>query len=247
MSSTADSSDKPMLRCTSCGMATEAACKCGVRYEIMRPGEAAERAVKAHPEKGDLTIANEIGVSDKTVARARKSTSTNVEVENPTTTNTRVGRDGRRRRMPNRRRQDKAMDKTEAARKIVRPLVEAGKAIQRDQLAKELGISPGTVQRAEMQERARLEGMNGDTKEKMVSIHVLIEKLVPLFERVRDQGTRHEALVSLSELRIIASEGRRLLDEWASDDETVRRVRGHVVPPKDPAKRKECRNDRLSL
>lgn len=139
------------------------------------------------------------------------------------------------------------MDKTEAARKIVRPLVEAGKAIQRDQLAKELGISSGTVQRAEMQERARLEGMNGDTKEKMVSIHVLIEKLVPLFERVRDQGTRHEALVSLSELRIIASEGRRLLDEWASDDETVRRVRGHVVPPKDPAKRKERRDDRLSL
>lgn len=246
MSSTADSSDKLMLRCTSCGMATEAACSCGVRYEIMRPGEAAERAVKAHPEKSDRAIADEIGVEKTTVLRARKSTGANAPVENPTT-NTRVGRDGRRRRMPNRRRQDKAMDKTEAARKIVRPLVEAGKAIQRDQLAKELGISSGTVQRAEMQERARLEGMNGDTKEKMVSIHVLIEKLVPLFERVRDQGTRHEALVSLSELRIIASEGRRLLDEWASDDETVRRVRGHVVPPKDPAKRKERRDDRLSL
>ena len=67
--------------------------------------------------------------------------------------------------------------------------------------------------------------------ETMVSVHVLIEELHPLFERVREQSQRHLAMLSKSELATIASEGKRLLDGWASDDPTVRRVRGRVVPP----------------
>ena len=91
--------------------------------------------------------------------------------------------------------------------------------------------------------------MQGAYQEKMVSIHVLIEKLSPLFDRVMAQSKAHRAALSHSELAIIASEGRRLLDNWASDDPTVRRVRGHVVPPKRPAPkgRKEKSHDGISL
>jgi hypothetical protein len=74
---------------------------------------------------------------------------------------------------------------------------------------------------------------------KAVSIQALIERLHPLFERVKVQSTKHVALISKTELAIIASQGQRLLDEWASGDETVRRVRGHVVPLKTPAEEKE--------
>ena len=75
----------------------------------------------------------------------------------------------------------------------------------------------------------------GAYTEKMVSIHVLIEKLSPLFDRILAQSKAHRAALSHTELAMVAGEGRRLLDSWASDDPTVRRVRGHVVPPKPPA------------
>jgi ParB-like chromosome segregation protein Spo0J len=73
---------------------------------------------------------------------------------------------------------------------------------------------------------------------KTISIHVLIEELVPLFERVKVQSTKHVALISKVELGFIAAEGRRLIDRWASDDDSVRRMRGHVVPLRHPAIRK---------
>lgn len=66
----------------------------------------------------------------------------------------------------------------------------------------------------------------------MVNIHILVNELVPLFNKVMSQAKRHPALVSQSELAMIAARGQRLLDKWASDDNTVRRVGGHVVPPK---------------
>lgn len=100
--------------------------------------------------------------------------------------------------------------------------------------AEGLGVSQQVVIRAVERERGRREG----STEKMISIHVLIETLHPLFERVREQSQRHLAQLSKSELAIIASEGKRLLDRWASDDPTVRRVRGHVVPP--TARQKEA-------
>jgi hypothetical protein len=51
----------------------------------------------------------------------------------------------------------KPSEKTEAARKAIREMGMAGKPINRDELAQELNVSAGTVQRAELQERARLE------------------------------------------------------------------------------------------
>jgi hypothetical protein len=102
-------------------------------------------------------------------------------------------------------------------------------------LAREAGVSPRAADNAlrtvKAVEQAKAQAFDGEI---MVSIHVLIEKLVPLFERVREQSKRHVGLISTGELLLIASEGQRLLDSWASGDEAVRRVRGHVVPPTRP-------------
>ena len=104
------------------------------------------------------------------------------------------------------------------------------------QLAKKAEVNPRSADNALRAAKAFEAGQTqGAYTEKMVSIHVLIEKLSPLFERVLAQSKAHRAALSHTELAMIAGEGRRLLDSWASDDPTVRRVRGHVVPPKPPA------------
>jgi hypothetical protein len=135
------------------------------------------------------------------------------------------------------------------AREIVRPLVAADEPTHAVRLAKHHGYSHVTFESAIIAERARLDafdevGLPDDDPlrlggkrvipGKTVSIHLLIEELGPLFKRIKDQSTRHLAALSKTELAMIASEGQRLLDGWASGDETVRRVRGHVVPPKRP-------------
>jgi len=83
----------PVLRakCSACG--TEATCECNAPY--VPAGERAAAAVAASPEKSNRAIAAEIGVSDKTVAAARKATA-----EHSAVPATRTGRDGKARRMP---------------------------------------------------------------------------------------------------------------------------------------------------
>ena len=135
------------------------------------------------------------------------------------------------------------------ARKIVRPIVAADEPALVNKLAKEHGFSHVTFEAAVLAERARLDafdevgvpdddprrfGAPNKTPGKTISIHLLIEELSPLFKRIKDQSTRHLAALSKTELSMIASQGQRLLDGWASGDETVRRVRGHVVPLKRP-------------
>ena len=66
--------------------------------------------------------------------------------------------------------------------------------------------------------------------EKMVSVHVLIEELLPLSERLLEQSKLHIAMLSRAEIAMVAGDIKRLIDKWASDDPTVRRVRGRVVP-----------------
>ena len=80
------------LRCTACGQLTEAKCSCGASYAYISPGELAAKAVKDSPGKSDRAIAEELGVSDRTVNRARASTATNDAVGK------RTGRDGKARR-----------------------------------------------------------------------------------------------------------------------------------------------------
>lgn len=82
------------LRCTSCGTTTDAPCACGVAYAYVPAGKRAEEALAENPQLSDRAIAEEIGVSDRTVNRARKSTATNVAVEK------RIGKDGKQRKMP---------------------------------------------------------------------------------------------------------------------------------------------------
>lgn len=112
------------------------------------------------------------------------------------------------------------------------------------------GLSPRNFDNALRAAKAFEAGQTqGAYTEKMVSIHVLIEKLSPLFERVLAQSKAHRAALSHTELAMVAGEGRRLLDSWASDDPTVRRVRGHVVP-QNPRRRKaerKIQNVRISL
>jgi hypothetical protein len=57
------------LICTGCGAETNATCNCGMEY---RPkSERAREAVEANPEKSNRAIAEEIGVDEKTVRKAR--------------------------------------------------------------------------------------------------------------------------------------------------------------------------------
>jgi hypothetical protein len=70
--------------------------------------------------------------------------------------------------------------------------------------------------------------------ETMVSLAEVTQKLVPLAKEVKEQSKRHIGLISTGRLTIIASEILRLLDLWASNDTSVRRVNGRVVPPKRP-------------
>jgi len=223
-----DQTTTMMLECSACGAKANAECACGVEY--VPAGTRAAAAIAKNPEKSDRAIAAEIGVSDRTINRARKTTATDVAVGTK-----RTGKDGRTRQVPQTKNSRRQMDmpKTDAVREAIRATVVAGKTIDRQAWAKKLSVSVATVQRAESAERGRLEGLrDGDSI--CISIHILIEKLVPLFERVREQSKRHVGLICQPELLLIASEGRKLLDLWASNDTSVHRVNGHVAPRKRP-------------
>ena len=64
-----DMSAKRWLVCIDCGTTMAAGCDCGSTYEPKQ--DMAVTALKRSPEKSDRAIAAEIGVSDRTVNRAR--------------------------------------------------------------------------------------------------------------------------------------------------------------------------------
>jgi hypothetical protein len=82
---------KGRLCCTECGRLADVAsgCDCGADYKYLSAGDLAAAAVKAHPDKSDRAIADEIGISAMTVgrARAKAATVTNVTVEKRTDKN----------------------------------------------------------------------------------------------------------------------------------------------------------------
>src|ERR1700735_5205387 len=90
------------LCCSECGAKAKASCQCDAAYVPARVYAA--KAVRAHPEKSDRTIAREIGVSDKTVAKARKATADKSAVGK------RIGRDGKTRKLPNKQMTPEAAD-----------------------------------------------------------------------------------------------------------------------------------------
>jgi hypothetical protein len=100
-----------MICCSKCGAKAKPGCNCGVAYV---PAHVfAAKAVAAHPEKSDRTIAREIGVSDKTVAKARKATAEKSAVAK------RMGRDGKARKLPNKRMTPEAADAMRARAEAV--------------------------------------------------------------------------------------------------------------------------------
>jgi hypothetical protein len=60
-------------------LACDAACNCGA--PLVPAWQRAAAAIAANPLKSDRAIAEELGVSDMTVGRARKSTATSVAVD----------------------------------------------------------------------------------------------------------------------------------------------------------------------
>lgn len=80
------------LVCPKCGI--HAACRCGVA-----PITRAAYAIQQNPEKSDRAIADEIGVGNATVSRARRDQST----VSRDAVQKRTGRDGRARRRPTRK------------------------------------------------------------------------------------------------------------------------------------------------
>lgn len=71
MSNIAKLSRPARLRCESCGATAEAACDCGVAY--VPAGQKAAAAIMANPGLSNRAIAQEIGVSNQTVMRARQA------------------------------------------------------------------------------------------------------------------------------------------------------------------------------
>jgi hypothetical protein len=71
-----------LLRCRKCGVEAKCACGCGVPYlpvipdwmkERAPPLERAANAIVADPGRSDRSIADELGINRRTVAKARKS------------------------------------------------------------------------------------------------------------------------------------------------------------------------------
>jgi hypothetical protein len=92
------------MDCSECGVEAAAACDCGAPY--IPAGVAAAKAVTAHPEKSDRAIAAEIGVSDKTVGKARRATAESSAVK------ARVGLDGIARKQPAKRKRGQRLVST---------------------------------------------------------------------------------------------------------------------------------------
>lgn len=79
------------MACTACGSEANASCNCGKPYVPKR--QQAREAIEANPRKSNRAIADEIGVGEATVRRARDETASGDAVE-------REGMDGKVRRLP---------------------------------------------------------------------------------------------------------------------------------------------------
>jgi transcriptional regulator with XRE-family HTH domain len=123
------------LRCSACGAAGEGSCNCGAPYVSART--LATEAVNANPQKSDRAIASEIGISWRTVGRARKRTGSNDPVEK------RVGRDGIARKMPEK--------KPTKAQETIAALKDSGLSAR--EIAAEAGVSPRYVDLVKQRER----------------------------------------------------------------------------------------------
>jgi hypothetical protein len=80
------------LRCTGCGATTDAPCKCGLPYELLRPSVAAELRLKETPELSSRAIAQQLDIGKDTVNRKRAQVAQNAP---PASKELRIGLDGK--------------------------------------------------------------------------------------------------------------------------------------------------------
>jgi hypothetical protein len=97
----------------------------------------------------------------------------------------------------------KTAPKTEAARLLIRPYVEAHKAIPRQQLMTECGVSAQPFKTAEQREYGRFEGLleaaqatNGGKKSGLVSLDELKSELAPIIEAMKREGVKDPVCIA---------------------------------------------------
>jgi hypothetical protein len=154
---------KPRLHCTICHAEGPAPCGHSASHYITAAQAKERRKEFAHDlYRQGLTqeqIAERLHVSQDTIKRDLADFDLTKIVNSPRPKTARNPKGAGRRKGTKGKRKKQASPKHDKARDVVRPLVEAGEAINRDKLAAEHGLTHGAIQRAEIAERARLEAM----------------------------------------------------------------------------------------
>jgi hypothetical protein len=141
------------LVCSKCGASGEMQCNCGVSFvreaNLTRKGDQVAEALRdpANARKSNVRLAEELGVDEGTVRKARQPTSENSEVEK------RVGRDGKARKAP----RERSRPVEDRARAVMRERVETGQPINARKVSAEQGFSHWAGEQAAAAERAAKE------------------------------------------------------------------------------------------
>jgi hypothetical protein len=133
------------LECVKCHATVEAKCNCGAGYKAVRAGAATDAAIAdpANQEKSNRVLAEEIGVGEATVRRARKAGASNDAPKK------RTGKNGVAQSTTKRKPGPSQTDKMNAAIAAVEPLVRAGVPLQiRGGLDVKTGLSHVTLEAA---------------------------------------------------------------------------------------------------
>ena len=123
------------IGCSACGTTVDAGCDCGAPY--LPAGQRAAAAVAANPQRSNRAIADEIGVDEGTVRKARRATADDSAVDEP-----RIGMDGKVRRLPTRITSDDDEDEFTAKELAER---DRGSFLLRAQEAKNFAFYTGQV------------------------------------------------------------------------------------------------------
>jgi hypothetical protein len=112
--------------------------------------------------------------------------------------------------------------KTEAARLLIRPYVEAGKAVPRQRLMAEYGVSAQPFKTAEQREYGRLEGLqeaaaaaNGGKKVGLVSLKELESELAPIIAAMKREGSKDPVLIAPMVILKAATALSALVERWS--------------------------------
>jgi hypothetical protein len=195
------------------------------------PGERAAAAVKANPEKSDRVIADELGVGNATVSRARRRSAT---VSDDTVEKKRVGKDGKTRRQPQRktspdklkaalqsRQQGATQDEAakSAGLKSVQPVKMAEAYEQgRVELLEELGVDPETLS---LTAQAKLRVAKERLERQLRAEHAARLRGVDEEVRLRVVAEGKDYLARIKEREAEANKTKKLYREWFNQGKKV--------------------------